>query len=113
MGLFSIYYGCDPHNRDHCLEIIQKELKKIREEKLGTMQLYYAKKQLIGRLALANESKINEMLTLGHSAFYYDEIDTMEESNAEINAVTADQILEVANEILVPEKFSMLTFDPR
>lgn len=113
MGLFSIYYGCDPHNRDHCLEIIQKELKKIREEKLGTMQLYYAKKQLIGRLALSNESKINEMLTLGHSAFYYDEIDTMEESNAEINAVTADQILEVANEILVPEKFSMLTFDPR
>lgn len=112
-GLFSIYFGCDAHNRDRCFDLIYKELQLMREKKMGTMQLYYAKKQLIGQLALANEAKLSEMLALGHTALFYDEVDTFEESLDEIRNITAEQLLEVANEIFVPEQFSTLVFNPR
>ncbi|MCQ2275840.1 MAG: insulinase family protein [Bacteroidales bacterium] len=110
-GLFAIYFGCDNHNTDLCLDLIKKELQKLRDQKLGAMQLYYAKKQFVGQLALSNEGKLNEMLALGHTALFFDEVDTIEESIAEIEAVTAEQILDVANEILLPDQFSTLIFE--
>ena len=110
-GLFAIYFGCDSHRKDHSLEIIHKEIQKVREQKLGTMQLFYAKKQFVGQLALSNEAKLNEMLALGHTALFFDEVDTIEESLAEIESVTAEQILAVANEIFLPDQFSTLVFE--
>ncbi len=110
-GLFSVYFGCAPHNTDHCLEIVRKETDRLRHEKLGTMQLYYAKKQLIGQMALANEAKLNEMLGLGHAALFFDEVDTMEESIREIEELTGEDILTVANEIFDPDQFSTLIFE--
>lgn len=111
VGLFGIYFGCDAHHADVCRQLVFRELAKLRDQKLGTMQLYYAKKQFLGQLALSNELKLNEMLALGHTALFFDEVDTLEESIAEIEAVTAEEILEVANEILVPDQFSTLVFD--
>lgn len=110
-GLFAIYFGCENHNKNRALDIIYKEISKVREQKLGTMQLFYAKKQFVGQLALSNETKLNEMLALGHTSLFFDEVDTMEESLAEIESVTAEQILEVANEILLPDQFSTLVFE--
>ena len=109
-GLFAIYFGCEEYHRQQCMEVILKELKRLRDESLGTMQLYYAKKQLVGQIALSNEAQLNEMLALGHTALFFEEVDTIEESIREIEAVTASQILEVANEILCPEKFCVLQF---
>lgn len=111
IGLFSVYFGCDPHNREHCVDLIYQELKKMREQKLGTMQLYYAKQQFIGQLNLSYEPKLNEMLSIGHTALFFDEVDTIEESLDEIRDITADEIIEVANEVLRPDAFSMLTFE--
>lgn len=109
-GLFSIYFGCEEPHREPCMELVYKELDKIRNNALGTIQLHGAKKQLVGQLALANEAKLNEMLALGHTALFFEEIDTFEESIAEIEAVTAGQVLDVANEILRPDQFSTLIF---
>lgn len=111
IGLFSVYFGCDPHNREHCVDLIFQELKKMREQKLGTMQLYYAKQQFIGQLNLSYEPKLNEMLSIGHTALFFDEVDTIEESLDEIRDITAEEIIEVANEVLRPDEFSMLTFE--
>ena len=109
-GLFTVYFGCEEYHREQCMDLVLKELKRLRENALGTMQLYYAKKQLVGQIALSNEAQLNEMLALGHTALFFEEVDTIEESIREIEAVTASQILEVANEILCPEKFCVLQF---
>ena len=93
--------------------MIYKELEKVCTHVLGTLQLYGAKKQLMGQLALSNEAKLNEMLALGHTALFFDEVDTFEESMAEIESVTADQVLAVANEILQPDHFSVLQYASR
>ena len=110
-GLFSVYFGCAAQNTDRCIEIVREEAERLRRQRMGSMQLYYAKKQLIGQMALANEAKLNEMLAIGHAALFFEEVDTMEESIREIEALTADNILTVANEILAPDNFSTLIFE--
>jgi predicted Zn-dependent peptidase len=109
-GLFTIYLGCDNNLVEKCTEIILKELKKLRTEKLGTLQLHYAKKQFLGQLAISNESKLNEMLSLGRSALFFEEIETLEEAIRSFENITSEKIIEVSNEILVPEQFSTLVF---
>ena len=111
-GLFSVYFGCDAHELDHCLELVNKELEKLKRQKLGTLQLYYAKKQYIGQLALAQESKLNELLASGHLALFYDEVGNMDENIQTLGKVTAEELCETANEIFDLNRFSTLIFDP-
>ena len=111
-GLFSVYFGCDAHERDHCLHLVMHEMEKLKQNKLGSLQLYYAKKQYIGQLALAQESKLNELLAAGHIALFYDEVSNMDEDIRTIENITADQLCEVANEIFDFSLFSTLIFDP-
>ena len=111
-GLFSVYFGCDAHELDHCLELVNKELEKLKRQKLGTLQLYYAKKQYIGQLALAQESKLNELLASGHLALFYDEVGNMDENIQTLEKVTAEELCETANEIFDLNRFSTLIFDP-
>jgi predicted Zn-dependent peptidase len=111
-GLFSVYFGCDTHERDHCLDLVHKELWRLKRQKLGSLQLYYAKKQYIGQLALAQESKLNELLAAGHIALFYDEVTTMDEDIRTIENITAEQLCDVANEIFDLSRFSTLIFDP-
>ena len=110
-GLFSVYFGCDAHERDHCLELVRRELEKLKRQKLGSLQLYYAKKQYIGQLALAQESKLNELLAAGHNALFYDEVSTMDEDIRTIESITAEELCNVANEIFDLNRFSTLIFD--
>ena len=110
-GLFSVYFGCDAHERDHCLSLVHKELEKLKRQKLGTMQLYYAKKQYIGQIALAQESKLNELLASGHTALFYDEVANMDENIQTLEKITAEELCDTANEIFNLNRFSTLIFD--
>ena len=110
-GLFSVYFGCDAHERDHCLDLVHRELEKLKRQQLGSLQLYYAKKQYIGQLALAQESKLNELLAAGHIALFYDEVSTMDEDIRTIEDITAEQLCEVANDIFDLPRFTTLIFD--
>lgn len=108
-GILSIYFGCDQRNADKCVDLIYKELKKLKDTKLTDGQLTSAKKQLIGQIGIAGDNKENIALSLGKSFMYYNHIDTIDESFVKINSVTALQIQDVANEILdEKELFSLI-----
>ncbi len=111
-GIFSIYFGTDPGYIEKTLSIIRKELARLRNNKLGYLQLKRAKQQLIGQVAISFESNMNEMLSMGKSMLLYNKIDSLEEINQKIEAVTGSQLLEAANEVLDPEDMSMLIFKP-
>ena len=98
-GLASIYFSSDHENSDRCREIINKEIKRLQESALTTRQLSMAKRQFIAQLAIVNESAEGYMMGAGKSLLAYGEVDTLEESYRKINAVTASEILEVANDV--------------
>lgn len=109
-GHFSIYLGTDEDYLEKTIELVQKELKLLRDKKLGPIQLKKAQQQLIGQIAISEESNANKMLNNGRSIMTYGKISDIKTINAKINSVTSEMILEVANEIFEPSKLSMLIF---
>jgi predicted Zn-dependent peptidase len=109
-GLFNVYFGTDNDNFEKALQIVFKEFELLRKSKLGTLQLIRAKKQFIGQLAIAGENREDLMLTIGKSYLFYNKVDPMSVVFEKIDAITADQLLEVANEILNPERMSRLIY---
>lgn len=109
-GLFSIYLGCDPEDLERCIRLVYKELQKLQNNKLGTLQLKQAKQQLIGQIALSQESKASVMLGLGKSLITYGRIDSLQKSYKKIEAITSENLLEIANEVFDESLMSMLVF---
>jgi len=109
-GLFTIYIGSDHQTMDKAIALTYKELKRIKEEKLGTLQMSRAKKQFFGQISLMNESNQNEMLSMAKSGMYTNKIDTMKDIYHKINAISANDLLEVANEILDESQLSSLIY---
>lgn len=109
-GQMCIYFGTDPKNRDKAISLVQKELKKLRDVKLTTTQLAACKKQLIGQLGVSNDNPEGLFLGLGKSFLHYNRYDTLPEIFARIERLTAEEVQEVANEVLAPEKLFVLTY---
>ncbi len=110
-GIIDIYFGSDKDKHQKSLDLVFREFQKLRVEQLGTLQLSKAKKQLMGQVAIASESNEHLMLTLAKSILLYNHFDTLEEIREKIDAISASEILEVANEILDPEKLSILHYE--
>ncbi|MFO7873554.1 MAG: pitrilysin family protein [Bacteroidales bacterium] len=111
-GIFSIYFGTDPGFIDKTLKLIDKELARLRNQKLGSLQLKRAKNQLIGQVAIAYESNVNDMLSIGKSLLHSDKVETLIEINEKIEAISASELMDVANELFAPDMVSMLTYKP-
>lgn len=109
-GVFSIYYGTDEENINRSLNIVSRELKKLREKTLGILQLHNAQRQLKGQITIASDNKENLMLSIGKSYLLYNRIDTLEEIYKKINDITASDLMAIANEILDESKLSYLIY---
>ena len=66
-GIVSLYFGTDKKDLKKCTDIIQRELKKLRNTKLGAVQLIRAKRQLIGQIAISWENNEHQMISNGRS----------------------------------------------
>lgn len=109
-GFFCIYFGTDKDNLEKSLSLVNKELEKIMTQKLGVLQLYKAKRQLMGQLAIASDSNENLMLSVAKSYMVYNTADSLEVIYSQIENLSSTTILEIANEILSPDKLSTLIY---
>ena len=94
-GIVAIYFSSDHANADRCLELLDAEI----DRPLSSRRLSMAKKQFVAQLAISMESNEGYMLGAGKSFLTHDEVDTMERVYAKIEALTASQLTEVAEEI--------------
>jgi len=109
-GVFSIYFGTDTENVARSMKIIDRELNSLRTQKLGSLQLHKAARQLKGQMTVATENRESLMLSLGKSYLLYGKIDTLESVYAKIDTITSSDLLEIANEILCKERLSTLIY---
>lgn len=109
-GIFNIYLASDSDKVDKSIKLVKKELQKLREIPLGPQQIKKAKQQLIGQIAIAQESDINLMLALGKSLLLHNKVDTFEEVKSKIEAVSAEELQEVAKIVFKEEELSTLIF---
>ena len=111
-GIFSIYFGTDTEKTEKAIKLVEKELRKLREQKLGPVQLRQAKDKFIGQIALGEENRIGLLISMSKSLLDYGRVDSLEEIFAKINAVSDSQVLEIANEMFDPKVLSAMIFNP-
>ena len=96
---------------DKCISLVNKELNRLRKEKLTSSQLSTAKKQLIGQIGVMGDNHENLALALGKNFLHQNHFNTLAETAQKIEAVTAEQILAVSNEIFDERSLFTLIYD--
>lgn len=110
-GLFSIYFGTDPKNKEKAIKLVHKEIEKFCENKLTERQLAAAKQQALGQLGVSVDNREGLFLNMGKSFLHYDRFDSMDEVFNQIQSITADDVWQIAHEVLVPNKLFQLAYD--
>ncbi len=111
VGLINVYMGVDPDSLERAIELVHKELDKLCQQRLGTLQLHHAKQQLIGQVALSYESGMNELLSATRSLLMGEPIEYMDDIIRNVEAVSADDILEIANQVFDKRQLSQIVFE--
>jgi predicted Zn-dependent peptidase len=109
-GVFSVYLGTDNGFLEKSLDLLNKELKRLRKNSLTGLQLDKLKLQTAGQMALGYESNLNKMLGSGKSLLHDQEVLTLKEMHERIDKVTASGILEAANVVFDPPSMSELVY---
>ncbi len=109
-GHFSIYLGTDPLYLNKTIELVHQELSNLRDKKLGPQQLRKAQQQLIGQIAISEESNANKMLNNARSLLSYGKISNMKQIQDKIQGISMESVQEVAQEIFNPDHLSMLIY---
>ena len=110
-GLFSIYFGTDPKNKEKAIRLVHREIEKLHETKLTEKQLTAAKKQALGQLGVSIDNREGLFLNMGKSFLHYNFFASMEVVFNQINDITAEGILDIAQTVLTPDKLFMLSYD--
>jgi predicted Zn-dependent peptidase len=112
-GLLTIYFGTEKKQLKRTTSLVLKELKKLREKPLGSLQLHTAKEQLMGQLAMAEESNIGLMMMMGKSILDLDKVESLNEIFDKIKSITAGDLVDIANDVLREEQLSFLNYVPQ
>ncbi|MBK7104005.1 MAG: insulinase family protein [Ignavibacteriae bacterium] len=103
---FGVYFSTNESSFKKAKKIVDFEFEKFREKGVGEKELQSAKEYIKGHVQMSLESTSNRMMRMGNSLLYFDKIKSEEESMAEIDAVTKNDILNYAQTLLNPENLS-------
>ena len=109
-GLWTVYFGCDPHDVNRCCRLVRHQLDRLIEKPLSRSQLATAKQQIKGQIAIACDNRENFALDFGRSFLHNGKEKDLDRLFRQIDAVTAEEIQQVANELFDPEKMTTLIY---
>ncbi|MDE6279866.1 MAG: insulinase family protein, partial [Paramuribaculum sp.] len=107
-GVTSIYFGCAPEDTPQCLDIINRNLKRLAANLIGSARLDRARKQFAGQLLLTRLQPETEALSLPRRLMRHNCCLPLEQRLALLDTVTPSSLLEAAS-LLSPENLSTLT----
>ena len=109
-GMVTISLGCDKSNLDRCVMAVHKEISRLQEDLLSDRKLKAAKKQLLGQLAISSDNGETQCLSMGKSLLAYGKVTSGKENRSLVEAVTAEDIREMARTIFDPQRLSKLVY---
>ena len=107
-GTWNIYFGCDHHDIQHCLRLVRRQLDRLMQRPLPLRQLQAAKRQLKGQLGIATDNREQFAIDIGKSFLYNGWEMNIQQLFDRIDAVTAEQMQQVAQELFRPENLTTL-----
>ena len=110
-GLFGVYAGCAPGKVDEVLALTRDELARVADGGLTAEEISRGQGMYKGSLVLGLEDTGSRMSRLGKGELLYDELLSVDELLARIDAVTPDEIADVAAEVL-GQRMSLAVIGP-
>jgi predicted Zn-dependent peptidase len=98
-GMFGVYAGCHPKRVSQVLELCREELALVASDGLTAAELERGRGQMRGGFVLGLEDTGSRMSRLGKSELVYGELMTVDEVIAAIDAVTLDDVRDVAADL--------------
>lgn len=112
-GVMGIYLGCDPSQTSRAERLVAAELKKLREQPMGGLQLSKAKKQWLGQMALAEDNGLNAAIGAARALLHFGKISTFEEVADKVAGISASEMCSVAQELLPSDQKFELIYSKR
>ena len=109
-GVWSVYFGCDPHDISRCKRLVMKELKRLADQPLSESALKAAKQQIKGQIGISYENSESVALAMGKTFLHYRQTRDKERLFQKIDALTAEDLHAVAKEMFQPENLTTLIY---
>lgn len=110
-GYWCVYWACDPQDYSCSLELVQRELEKLRETPMTETALQRAMVQLRGQLAISAQNQENSALAMAKSMLYHGSAPTWQETMSRIEQTTVSQLQKLAKEIFDAQNTYILTYE--
>ncbi len=111
-GVWCVYFGCDPHDAARCRRLVRRELDRMAGRELTPSQLRAAKKQLKGQIAVACDSRESFALDFAKSYLHRGWEKDVSRLFAQLDALTATELQQVAAQVFDPGLMTTLVFSP-
>ena len=109
-GVWCTYFGCDHDDVQRCLRLVRHELDRFVQSPMSESQLSAAKRQLTGQIGVASDNRENFAIDFGREYLHYGREKDIAQLCQRVEAITADSVMQVAQEIFTPERMSALIF---
>jgi predicted Zn-dependent peptidase len=111
-GQVGLYVGTRPDNLAAAMEVVAAELGRMREEPATPDELERAKENVKARVILGLESSSARMSRLGGSVLFDLPLLEPDELMARIDAVSLEDLVDLADELWAPERLSAAGIGP-
>lgn len=111
-GLFGVYAGTSAENVQACIDVIVEQFARVRNASIESDEFALAKEHIKGNLTLSLESSSSRMIRLGRNEFALGRHVTPEEIEQRIDAVTPEDVQQLARELLVEENLGLCIIGP-
>jgi predicted Zn-dependent peptidase len=111
-GLVGVYVGTREDKVEEACDVIGAELRSLHEKGITHDEVARAKESVKGRMVLSSESTSARMSRIGKALLFDTELLTLDEMLAKADAVTADDVKELADELYAPESLSAAAIAP-
>jgi predicted Zn-dependent peptidase len=99
-GLFGVYAGCQPGKAEEVLGLMRRELDAVAAGDLTVAEIERGKGQMRGAIVLGLEDSGSRMTRIGKSELVYGDVLGVDELLADVDAVQAADVAQVADELL-------------
>jgi predicted Zn-dependent peptidase len=106
-GCLAVYAGTSLASASKVVQSVVQEFRKLKTEVLPDDELRRAKAQLKGSLMLSLESSTSRMSNLARQEMYFDRFYDLDELIQRIEAVTVEDLTNLANEFFKPESVAV------
>jgi predicted Zn-dependent peptidase len=111
-GMLSVYAGTGRNTIERVLRSVAEEFRRMKQEPVAEDELRRAKDHLKGSLLLSLESSGARMSNLARQEMYFKRFFTVKELQASVEAVTREDVQQIAREFFQPEKIAVTVLGP-